>query len=141
MGLRSAAPAITLLLAGCAASFVTPHDPVLDARVTELHVKIETFLDTVDLSAGSADAAYRTNWHFYLECVAEAQTLRRRASAEAHEEIARSLGEIAVALEGLRRAHEAAGSLDRGLTQQIRPLLRESFDAIYRREATLRRGQ
>jgi hypothetical protein len=134
------APLAGALLAACATSIVTPYDPVLDGRVTELHAKIETFLDTVDLAASSAEAAYRTNWHFYVECVSEAQILRRRATAGMRDDVARSLGDIAVAVEGLRRAHETTGSLDRALTQQIRPVLREAFDAIYRRQSALRGG-
>jgi hypothetical protein len=128
------------LLAGCAASLITPYDPVLDTRVTELHVKVETFLDGLDLAVGSAESTYRTNWHFYVECVSEAQTLRRRATIDTRDEVARSLGEIAVAIEGMRRAHEAQGSLDRAIIQQVRPVLREAFDTIYRRESALRRG-
>jgi|tagenome__1003787_1003787.scaffolds.fasta_scaffold19899793_2 hypothetical protein len=134
------APLFFALAGGCAASFVTPYDAVLDGRVTELHAKIETFLDTVDLAAGSPDAAYRTNWHFYLECVSEAQTLSRRATADGRAEIARTLGEIAVTVEQLRRAHEAAGTLDRALTQQVRSTLRDSFDGFYRRQSAVRRG-
>jgi hypothetical protein len=130
-----------MVLGGCAASLVTPYDPVLDSRITELNVKVETYLDGLDLSAGSAEAAYRTNWHFYVECVSEAQTLRRRATIDGRDDIARALGDVVVAVEGLRRAHEAAGVLDRRIAQQVRPVLREAFDTLYRREAMLRRGQ
>jgi hypothetical protein len=129
------------LLAGCAASLVTPYDPVMDTRLTELHVKIETYLDALDLTVGTAEATYKTNWHFYIECVSEAQTLRRRATADTRDDVARNLGEIAVAMEGLRRAHEAAGTLDRAIIQQVRPAIREAFDNVYRRLSMLRRGQ
>jgi hypothetical protein len=137
---RTTAPLAALLLCGCAASFVTHYDQVLDTRVTELHAKIETFLDSMELSPGTAESAYRANWHFYIESVSEAQTLRRRASADSRDDVAHNLSEIAVAVEGLRRAHEGAGTLNRALIQQIRPLLRESFDTIYKREAAVRRG-
>jgi hypothetical protein len=138
--LRAAAPWPAILLAGCAASFVTQYDQVLDSRITELHAKIETFLDSMELAPGAAESAYRTNWHFYVECVSEAQTLRRRASADAYSDLAVGLSEIAVAVDGLRRAHEGAGTLDRAVIQQIRPVLRAWFDLMYKREAAIRRG-
>jgi hypothetical protein len=134
------APLAGALLAGCATTIVTPYDSVLDSRVTDLHAKIETFLDTMDLAGATAEVTYRTNWHFYVECVSEAQILRRRATAGMRDDVAHSLGEIAVTVEGLRRAHETGGTLDRALIQQIRPVLREAFDAIYRRQSSLRGG-
>jgi hypothetical protein len=137
---RMAAPAALILTLACAASFVTPYDQVLDGRVTELHSKIETFLDSMELGAGGAEAAYRTNWHFYVECLDETQVLRRRANADGREDVARSLGAIAVAMEALRRSHEVAGTLARPAVQQLRPALREAFDAIYRRQSAIRRG-
>jgi hypothetical protein len=121
------------LLAGCATGSAVRYDQVVDQRATELDAKIQTFLDALDRAASPAEGAYRTNWHFYVECLAETDTLRRRAQAAGHLEIARSLDEVAKALESLRRAHDSQnGVLDRAVVQQIRPVLRDAFDAIYK---------
>jgi hypothetical protein len=136
--------AVVVLLAvtGCSSVFVTNHDPVLENRATELDAKIETFLDTMDRTAGTAEGAYRTNWHFYTECRGEAEALRRRATADGHIEVARSIGDLAEGMENLRKAHElgAANGLDHVTAEQVRPVIRAAFETIYRREAALRRG-
>jgi hypothetical protein len=131
-----------LALTGCSSAFVTNHDPILENRATDLDSRIETFLETMDRTAGTAEGAYKTNWHFYTECRGEAEALRRRAAADGHLEVARSLGDLAEGVESLRKAHEVGGNngLDHVTAEQVRPVIRAAFEAIYKREAALRRG-
>jgi hypothetical protein len=136
------AVSVLLAVAGCSSALVTSHDPVLESRATELDARIETFIETMDRTAGTADGAYKTNWHFYTECRGETEALRRRAAADGHLEVARSFGDVAEGVESLRRAHEAGGTsgLDHVTSEQVRPVIRAAFEMIYRREAALRRG-
>ena len=133
---------VFLAVAGCASSFTTNHDPVLESRATELDARIETFLETMDRTVGTGEGAYKVNWHFYTECRGETEALRRRAAADGHLEVARSFGDLAEAMESLRKAHEVGGAngLDHITSEQVRPVVRAAFEMIYRREAALRRG-
>ncbi len=113
-------------------------DPVLDQRVTELDGRVEGFLDAMERSAGQASGSYKANWQFYSQVMGELEGLRHRASLRPRAtEMVTAIGAVHEQVENLRKAHEsgAESGLNRVVTMQMRPFLREKIETLYRKTA------
>jgi hypothetical protein len=130
------------LAAGCAGPLAAGYDPILDERVSVVDAKLESFLDSMERTGGTADGSFRGNSQFYSDVRGELEALRRRAVTSPRADLVKIFAELQDNVETLRRAHQSGGDrgLDRIIIEQLRGVIRTNFEILYKRQASLRMG-
>jgi hypothetical protein len=129
---------VLLTVLGCGGAMQNWPDPVLDQRVTELDGRMEGFLDAMERAAGTSAGSYRANSPFYAQVKGDLEGLRHRASLRPRaSEMVAAISEVYEQVENLRKAHEggADSGLNRVVTMQMRPFLKEKIEVLYRKTA------
>ena len=134
-----------LLLAtgGCGVRLIGDYDAIIDQTTTSLQSQIETFLNTMERTAGTPAGEYRNNLGFYDQLQGTLSSLSLRASALPQSQIiTEQIQQIQATVADLRQIHQRNGAqgLSTALIDPIRATFIAEFRAVLMLENALKRG-
>lgn len=130
---------LLFIATACTIQLISPYDEAIDKGATDLQKKVDTFLLTLQRTAGTDAAKYEQHTEFYDDVRSDIGVLRTRAAAHPKNNITiSSLDEFAKNIDLLETAHEG------GIKANEIPVMMTALDtqlaAIVKLEVAKKRG-